>query len=43
MKTNYRELFNTRRNAQNEPIPGSTQSPNNARGYAWAVDDWTRL
>ena len=28
---------------QSEPIPGSTQVPNSAGGYAWAVDDWTRL
>src|SRR5687767_15524316 len=28
---------------QSEPIPGSTQMPNSAGGYAWAVDDWTRL
>ena len=28
---------------QNEPIPGSTQIPNSAGGYAWAVDHWTRL
>jgi 60 kDa SS-A/Ro ribonucleoprotein len=28
---------------QNQPIPASTQVPNSAGGYAWAVDDWTRL
>jgi 60 kDa SS-A/Ro ribonucleoprotein len=28
---------------QSEPLPGSTQVPNSAGGYAWAVDDWTRL
>lgn len=28
---------------QNEPIPGSSQVPNNAQGYSWAVDDLTRL
>jgi 60 kDa SS-A/Ro ribonucleoprotein len=28
---------------QAEPIPGSTQVPNSAGGYAWAVDHWTRL
>ncbi|PYP75144.1 MAG: TROVE domain-containing protein [Gemmatimonadetes bacterium] len=28
---------------QAEPIPGSTQIPNSAGGYAWAVDHWTRL
>lgn len=28
---------------QSEPIPGSTQVQNSEGGYAWAVDDWTRL
>lgn len=28
---------------QSEPIPGSAQVPNSGGGYAWAVDDWTRL
>lgn len=28
---------------QNQPLPGSKQVPNSAGGYAWAVDDWTRL
>ena len=28
---------------QAEHIPGSTQIPNSAGGYAWAVDHWTRL
>ena len=28
---------------QSQPIPGSTQVPNSAGGYAWAVDDWMRL
>jgi 60 kDa SS-A/Ro ribonucleoprotein len=28
---------------QSEPIPGSGQVPNSAGGYAWPVDDWTRL
>jgi hypothetical protein len=28
---------------QSQPIPGSAQVPNSAGGYAWAVDDWTRL
>src|ERR1700736_5783246 len=29
--------------SQSGPIRGSTQIPNSAGGYAWAVDDWTRL
>ncbi|HUS35748.1 MAG TPA: TROVE domain-containing protein, partial [Verrucomicrobiae bacterium] len=28
---------------QSEPIPGTNQVPNSAGGYAWQVDDWTRL
>ena len=28
---------------QAEPIPGTTQLPNSAGGYAWAVDCWKRL
>src|SRR5687768_5286128 len=37
----YLERFRTRRLPQSAPIPG--QTPNSAGGYAWAVDDWTRL
>jgi 60 kDa SS-A/Ro ribonucleoprotein len=28
---------------QAEPIPGSTQVPNSAGGFAWALDKWSRL
>jgi 60 kDa SS-A/Ro ribonucleoprotein len=28
---------------QSEPIPGTTQVPDSAGGYAWPVDKWTRL
>ena len=28
---------------QAEPIPGSAQVPTSAGGFAWAVDQWTRL
>lgn len=28
---------------QNQPIPGSNQVKNDADGYSWAVDNWTRL
>jgi len=37
----YLERFRTRRPAQSAPIPG--QTPNSAGGFAWTVDDWTRL
>src|SRR5438067_1114688 len=33
----------TRRVPQKAPIPGSGQVRNSAGGFAWAVDDWTRL
>lgn len=41
--TKLRELFSTRKTAQNQPIPGSGQVPNSAGGYAWQVDDWMQL
>jgi 60 kDa SS-A/Ro ribonucleoprotein len=39
----YLKHISTRRPAQSEPIPGAGQVPNSAGGFAWAVDDWTRL
>ena len=39
----YLKNLGTRQTPQWEPIPGSAQVPNSAGGYAWAVDDWTRL
>ncbi|MFN8488862.1 MAG: TROVE domain-containing protein [Caldilineaceae bacterium] len=39
----YRKLFALRQTPQNQPIPGSAQTPNSAGGFAWAVNDWTRL
>lgn len=35
--------FSTRATRQSESIPDSRQVPNSAGGYAWPVDDWTRL
>jgi len=43
MAINYAKLFNRRVTPQSQPIPGSTQVPNSGGGYAWPVDDWTRL
>ena len=40
---NYRTHFSTRGTPQSRPIPGAGQVPNSAGGFAWAVDDWTRL
>lgn len=39
----YSQHFSTRQTPQSQPIPGTTQVPNSAGGYAWAVDDWVRL
>lgn len=33
----------TKTTPQSKPIPGSTQVPNSAGGYAWEVDEWTQL
>ena len=41
--TTYLDTLGTRETPQSEPILGSTQVPNSAGGYAWAVDDWARL
>ena len=43
MAINYARLFHRRATPQSQPIPGSTQVPNSAGGYAWQVDDWTRF
>lgn len=39
----YNNIFNRNQTPQSQPIPGSTQVQNSAGGFAWAVDDWTRL
>ena len=41
--TYLRKAFTKRRTPQNQPMPGTAQVPNSAGGYAWSVDDWTRL
>ncbi|HMA35514.1 MAG TPA: TROVE domain-containing protein [Chloroflexia bacterium] len=43
MKNLSAYAHNRKRTPQNAPIPGSTQVPNSAGGFAWAVDDWVRL
>src|SRR5206468_7656002 len=43
MAINYARILNRRITPQSQPIPGSTQVPNSAGGYSWAVDDWTRF
>jgi 60 kDa SS-A/Ro ribonucleoprotein len=39
----YLKRHGTRRVPQWAPIHNSNQVPNSAGGFAWAVDDWTRL
>src|SRR5262249_4536863 len=39
----YLKRESNRRAPQSAPIPGSSQVPNSAGGFAWAVDDWARL
>lgn len=43
MSTPYSQHFQTGRTPQFQPIPGTDQVENSAGGFAWAVDDWTRL
>src|SRR5262245_30057783 len=38
-----KHLISPKQTPQSQPIPGSKQVPNSAGGYAFAVDDWTRL
>ena len=40
---NYLTRFARRRTEQRHAIPGTSQVPNSAGGFAWAVDDWARL
>jgi 60 kDa SS-A/Ro ribonucleoprotein len=39
----YLKRQNKRRAPQSAPIPGSDQVANSAGGFAWAIDDWSRL
>ncbi len=39
----YSNVFNRNKTPQSLPIPNSGQVANSAGGYAWAVNDWTRL
>lgn len=41
--TTYAKHFSTKKTSQSEKIPGKDQIKNSAGGYAFAVDDWTRL
>jgi len=39
----FTKFFSTKVTPQSQPIPGSTQVPNSAGGYAWELDLWRRL
>jgi 60 kDa SS-A/Ro ribonucleoprotein len=39
----YLKRTNPRRTPQWAPIPDTNQTENSAGGYAWSIDDWTRL
>jgi 60 kDa SS-A/Ro ribonucleoprotein len=39
----YLQRMSRRQAPQWAPIPGTNQVPNSAGGFAWAVDEWTRL
>jgi len=39
----FTKFFSTKTTPQSEPIPGTSQVPNSAGGFAWHVDDWARL
>lgn len=43
MATYLKNLLSRKQTPQSQPIPGAGQVANSAGGYAWAVDDWTRL
>jgi len=39
----FTKFFSTKTTPQSEPIPGTSQVPNSAGGFAWPLDDWARL
>jgi 60 kDa SS-A/Ro ribonucleoprotein len=39
----YLQRISRRRAPQSAPIPGTNQIQNSAGGFAWAIDEWTRL
>ena len=43
MSANYGSHVSAKGTPQSEAIPGTDQVKNSAGGYAWAIDDWTRL
>jgi 60 kDa SS-A/Ro ribonucleoprotein len=43
MAAHYGKHFSTKATPQGLPIPGKAMVPNSAGGYAFAIDDWSRL
>lgn len=43
MTTRYATHYNKRATPQNQPITGENQAKNNAGGYVYQIDKWTRL
>ncbi len=43
MVTKYGKHFSTKVTPQSEPIPGKAMVANSAGGFAFAIDDWSRL
>jgi len=43
MSTKYAQHVSAANTPQSEPIPGKAMVPNSAGGFAFPVDDWTRL
>lgn len=41
--TVYAQHVSTKRTPQSEPIPGTNQQQNNAGGFSFVLDDWSRL
>lgn len=43
MAINYAKHYSTKQTPQSEPMPDSTQVPNSAGGYSFAIDKWSQL
>lgn len=39
----FTQYWNKKKTAQNQPIPGSSQVPNSAGGFAWEITPWQKL
>lgn len=43
MAAKYAQQFNRRTTPQSDPVPGSTQVPNSAGGFAWQITPWQKF